>query len=139
MDDPIRIVIADDHPLFREGVALTLANENGLAVVAQADNAEAAFNAASELLPDVLLLDINMPGLSGIEIARRISAVTPSVRIVMLTVSEDQEDLMSALKAGARGYILKGVSARELAKAVRGLQRVRFTSRLLWLAAFCLK
>ncbi|MGB5061245.1 MAG: response regulator transcription factor [Candidatus Promineifilaceae bacterium] len=119
MTDTIRILIADDHPLFRQGVAMSLATVADFTVVGEAGTGEEAFTLAAELLPDVLLLDITMPGEGGIAAARRITAVWPVVRIIMLTVSEDQDNLIAALKAGARGYVLKGVSARELANAVR--------------------
>lgn len=121
MSDLIRILIADDHPLFRDGVAHSLAGEPDLAIVGQANSGEEAFTLTNDLLPDILLLDITMPGQGGIAAARRISAAYPVVRIIMLTVSEDEDNLMNALKAGARGYILKGVSARELATAVRAV------------------
>ncbi len=119
MPDTIRILIADDHPLFREGVAQSLASEPGFTVVGQASSGEEAFSLVSELLPDVLLLDVTMPGDGGIVTAGKVAAAWPVVRIMMLTVSEDQDTLMAALKAGARGYVLKGVTARDLANAVR--------------------
>ncbi len=121
MSDPIRILIADDHPLFRDGVAHSLASEPDLTIVGQAGSGEEAFDLANTLLPDILLLDIAMPDQGGITAARRISAACPVVQIIMLTVSEDEDDLMNALKAGARGYVLKGVSARELANVVRAI------------------
>lgn len=119
MSDSIRILIADDHPLFREGVAQSLASEPGFNVVGQAGSGEEAFSLVSDLLPDVLLLDVTMPGDGGIVTAGKVSTAWPVVRIMMLTVSEDQDTLMAALKAGARGYVLKGVTARDLANAVR--------------------
>lgn len=120
MTDGIRVVIVDDHPLFREGVATTLASSADIEVVAQGASADDAVRLANDLLPDVILLDISMPG-SGINAAASIAASCPVVKIVMLTVSEHEEDVIRSLKAGARGYILKGVTARELVNTVRAV------------------
>jgi two-component system, NarL family, nitrate/nitrite response regulator NarL len=120
MSEPIRVVVADDHPLFREGVVTSLRSMDGINVVGQAENAEEALRVVREELPDLALLDVTMPG-GGIEAARRITAACPATRIVMLTVSEDEDDLLAAMKAGASGYVLKGVSARELANVVRSV------------------
>lgn len=119
MSDAIRVLIADDHPLFREGVAHSLAAEPDIALVGQAASGEEALSLARDLLPDVLLLDIAMPGKGGLAAAAELAAACPATKIIMLTVSEHEDDLLSAFKAGARGYVLKGVSARDLANVVR--------------------
>lgn len=118
MSNPIRVVVVDDHPLFRDGVVHTLSSMQDIEIVGQGGTGEEAFSLAGELLPDILLLDINMPGMGGLQAAQQINARWPIIHIVMLTVSEDQDSLMAALKAGARGYVLKGVSARALANAL---------------------
>jgi len=121
VSDPIRVLIADDHPLFREGVAHSLAAEPDIALVGQAASGEEALSFARDLLPDVLLLDIAMPGKGGLAAAAEIAAACPATKIIMLTVSEHEDDLLAAFKAGARGYVLKGVSARDLANVVRAV------------------
>ncbi len=119
MSEPIRVLVADDHPLFREGVVHSLAAEPDMHIVAQAANGEEALRLARDLLPDVVLLDIAMPGWDGLATAAKITTACPATKIVMLTVVEDEDKLLAAFKAGARGYVLKGVSARELASVVR--------------------
>jgi DNA-binding NarL/FixJ family response regulator len=120
MSDKIQIVLVDDHPLFRAGVAYTLTAEPDMEVAGQGASAAEAVQLAQELLPDLILLDLNMPG-SGLQAAQTITATCPVTRIVMLTVSEEEEDLLASLKAGARGYILKGVPARELTRILRAV------------------
>lgn len=120
MPDTIRIVLVDDHPLFREGAAITLASAPNFEIVGQGINASDAVRLATDLLPDIVLLDISMPG-GGIEAARQISVACPVVKIVMLTVSEHDDDVLLALRAGARGYILKGVGGEELINIVRSV------------------
>jgi DNA-binding NarL/FixJ family response regulator len=118
MTEKIRVVLVDDHPLLREGVASTLEAEPDFEVVAQGSNAMEALTLARDSMPDVVLLDVSMDG-GGIDAARAIAAACPIVKIVMLTVSEDEEDVLAALKVGARGYVLKGVSGPELVRIVR--------------------
>lgn len=120
MSNMIDIVIVDDHPLFREGVAHTLSAEADLHVVGQGETAEDAIQLVGKLAPDLVLLDITMPG-SGLHAARAIAATYPSTRVVMVTASEEEDDLLAALKAGARAYVLKGVPARELIGILRAV------------------
>lgn len=118
MDEKTRVVVVDDHPLFREGVATIIASEPDLEVVGQGANASEAIKLANDLLPDLILLDIDMPG-NGLDAARKIAEHSPAVKIIVLTVSETEENLVSAIKAGAKAYILKGVAARELIRILR--------------------
>jgi DNA-binding NarL/FixJ family response regulator len=118
MADPLRIIVADDHPLLREGVVHALEIEPGWHVVAQADRGEQAVALARKLRPDIALVDLSMPGIGGIAVISQISAECPGTRSIVLTVSGDNDELMSALRAGAHGYVLKGVSALELRAAV---------------------
>ena len=118
MNEQIRIMVVDDHPLFREGVVQTLTLKREFQVVGEAERGEEAVRLAAELLPDILLLDIGIPG-GGIATAARVAGLCPATKIVMLTVSEDEKDLLAALKAGARGYILKGISGRELMRILQ--------------------
>ena len=113
MSEKIRIVIIDDHPLFREGVSATLQQKEEFSVVAEGANAEDALRLTQDHLPELLLLDIAMPG-GGIEAARAVAAACPVTKIVMLTFSEEEDNVLAALKVGAKGYILKGVSGNEL-------------------------
>jgi DNA-binding NarL/FixJ family response regulator len=119
MTEPIRIVIVDDHPLFRDGVFHSLVSEPDLAVVGQAGTGEEALRLASNLVPDVVLLDIGMPGWGGLATVEKLSQACPATKVVMLTVFDDEDRLLAAFKAGARGYVLKGLPARDLAHIVR--------------------
>ena len=120
-NDKTRIVLIDDHPLFREGVAYTLRSEPSFEVVGQGESLDEAVQLIADLRPDILLLDINIPG-GGIRTAEKIATSYPMTKIIMLTASSDDDDLVKALKAGARGYILKGVASRELISIVRAVQ-----------------
>jgi two-component system, NarL family, nitrate/nitrite response regulator NarL len=120
MSERVRIVVADDHPLFRGGVVRSLVEQGGFDVVAEAGSAGEALAAVEAHLPDVVLLDISMPG-SGLAAAAEIGSRFPAVGIVMLTVSEADDDLLGALKAGARGYALKGIAAGELVDVLRAV------------------
>lgn len=116
-----RVLIADDHELFRRGVADVLAAAD-FSVVAEAGDAAEALELARSHLPDVMLLDVNMPGGSGLDILPTLQSEIPVTKVVVLTVNEDEETLFSALKQGARGYIVKGVGGKELAAAIEAVQ-----------------
>ena len=113
MTGPIRIVVVDDHPLLLDGLVATLSADEELDVVGTAGDAASAVRAARDLQPDIALLDVAMPG-GGIEAARQIGPASPATRVVMLTSSENEDDLLAAMEAGAKGYVLKGVAGREL-------------------------
>ncbi len=113
MTEPIRILVADDHPLFLEGLVATLSGDEEMQVVATAVDSSTAVDAAREHRPDLALLDVAMPG-GGLEAAGLIATASPATRVVMLTSSENQDNLMAAMNAGAKGYVLKGIAGREL-------------------------
>ena len=118
--ETIRVAVADDHPMFRAGVVMSLREESGIDVVGEASDATTALALARSELPDVMILDIAMPG-DGLEAARQIAAACPATRIVMLTVSEDEDDLLAAVKAGASAYVLKGAGSSDLANVIRSV------------------
>ena len=118
---PIRVLVVDDHALFRRGICEVLRSEEGIEVVGEGEDGAVAVAVAEELAPDVVLMDVRMPGCGGIEATRRLAASLPSVRILMLTVSDEEEDLYDAIKAGAAGYLLKEISIEEVADAVRAV------------------
>jgi DNA-binding NarL/FixJ family response regulator len=117
MNETLRIVVADDHPLYRDGVVGTL-RAQGLDVVGEASTARDAARLVGQHEPDLALFDVDMPG-GGIAAAAAAHAASPGTRIVMLTVSEDEDDLVAAIEAGAAGYVLKGVAGRELVAILR--------------------
>ncbi|KSV63918.1 LuxR C-terminal-related transcriptional regulator [Sinorhizobium sp. Sb3] len=115
---PIRVAIVDDHPLFREGVTRSLSEIEGFEIVAEGSSKDDATQIAESLGPDIMLMDISMPG-GGLEAIPAILKIAPSQKIIMLTVSEDGDDVTTALDRGATGYVLKGVGARALAEVIR--------------------
>ncbi len=123
LDPPIRVLLADPHALFRRGVRLVLDDEPDIVVVGETGDGLEAADCIAELVPDVVLIDTRLPGLSGIEVTRRVRAATPNVQVAMLTVSESDDDLFAAIRAGATGYLLKEVSIEELPDAVRAVAR----------------
>jgi two-component system NarL family response regulator len=119
--EPIRVLIADDHELFRRGLRMVLEAEGDISVVDQAADGEAAVAKVGELAPDVVLMDLRMPRMDGLEATRRIREAFPMTRIIVLTVSDEDDDLFDAVKAGANGYLLKEVSIEEVADSVRAV------------------
>ena len=113
----LRVVVADDHPVFRDGLAMILA-ERGIEIVAEVADGQGALDAADAARPDVVLMDLTMPGLGGIEATRRLVARHPGVAVLVLTMSEDDDSLFAALRAGARGYLLKESAADDIVRAV---------------------
>ena len=119
--EQIRILIADDHAAFRAGLQALLRTAADLEVVGHVDSGDAAVAQAELLQPDVILMDINMPGLNGIEATRRILYTSPHIGILVITMFEDDDSVFSAMQAGARGYLLKGAPKTEILRAVRGV------------------
>jgi DNA-binding NarL/FixJ family response regulator len=119
--DPIRVLIVDDHALFRRGLEMVLAEEPGIELAGEASDGAEAVERAGEALPDVVLMDIRMPRSSGIEACRAMKEIVPSTKIVMLTISDEEEDLFEAIRAGASGYLLKDIPYDEVADVVRAV------------------
>ena len=115
----MRVLIVDDHALFRRGLQMVLKQEPDIEVVGEAADGHEAVGKAQELMPDVILMDVRMPKRSGIEATQRIKELLPHVKILMLTISDEEADLYEAIKAGASGYLLKEISIDEVADAVR--------------------
>ena len=119
--DGIRVLLADDHAAFRAGLASLLGTIAGVEVVGQAATGEEAVTRAASLQPDIVVMDLNMPGLDGIEATRRIVATSPHIAVLVLSMYEDDDQVFGALKAGARGYLLKGADRAELVRAIRAV------------------
>lgn len=116
---PIRILIADDHALLRQGIKNVLELEKDFIIVAEAGDGEEAVRKAGEFAPDIVLLDINMPRLSGLEVTKRIRAAYPEVKVIILTIHDDESYVVEVVKAGAAGYLLKDIEPGMLVKAIR--------------------
>jgi two-component system NarL family response regulator len=117
----VRVLVVDDQALFRRGVIVVLSAHDDIEVVGEASDGEEAVAKAQQLRPDVVLMDVRMPRLSGIEAARHIRRILPGTEVLMLTVSDDEEDLYESVKAGANGYLLKEVAIDEIAETVRAI------------------
>jgi NarL family two-component system response regulator LiaR len=116
----IRVLLVDDHKLVREGLKIYLGTEPGIAVIGEAEDGASAAQLAAQLKPDVILMDLMMPGSDGVEGTRLCLAASPASRVIVLTSMPDDERVMPAIRAGALSYLLKDVSAEELAAAIRG-------------------
>jgi DNA-binding NarL/FixJ family response regulator len=116
---PIRVLIVDDHPIVRQGVHSVLANHADIQVIGEADSAPRLFACLESLKPDIVLLDIRMPGQNGIEITQRLKRERPETKVIILSTYDDDEFLFGALRAGAEGYLLKSASPQVLASAIR--------------------
>jgi DNA-binding NarL/FixJ family response regulator len=121
VEGTIRILIADDHAVYREGLLAVLSPEPEMEVVGEAATGKEVVERAAELRPDVILMDIQMPQINGIEATRRILEVDPGVGVVVLTMFEDDDSVFSAMRAGARGYVLKGADPSEILKVLRAV------------------
>lgn len=128
----LRILIADDHELVRRGVRTLLEAEPGWSVVAEASDGQEALEKAKETKPEIVVLDISMPRLSGLETARRFKNMFPQVKVLMLTVHDSERLALEVLNAGARGYVTKSDTARDLVNAIEALRRDKtfFTARV---------
>jgi DNA-binding NarL/FixJ family response regulator len=121
--EPIRILIADDHTLFRDGLRALLNSVSDTEVVGEAATGEDAVAQAAALQPDVILMDIQMPDLNGIEATRRVLHASPHVGVIVVTMFEDDDSVFAAMRAGARGYVLKGAGQDEMLRAIRAVAR----------------
>jgi DNA-binding NarL/FixJ family response regulator len=119
----VRVLVADDHPLFRSGLTTALRLSGTVEIVGEASSGVEAVAAAAELRPDVVMMDLHMPDLDGIEATRQIVANDPEVGILVLTMLEDDESVLAAMRAGARGYLLKGADADEIVRAIEAVGR----------------
>src|SRR5215211_4373161 len=122
-EESTRVLIADDHYLFRYGLRTMLARLEGFEVVGEAASGEEAVQKAAEVLPDIVLMDIQMPKMNGIEATRRVVEHNPGIGVVMLTMFGDDDSVFAAMRAGARGYVLKGADAEEVLKVVRAVDK----------------
>jgi DNA-binding NarL/FixJ family response regulator len=117
----IRVLVADDHPVFRRGMRAILGAEPDTELLGEATDGEEAVTLALELRPDVILMDLNMPNLNGIEATRRILQANPDTAILMLTMFEDDKSILAAMRAGAHGYVLKGADGAEMLRAIHAV------------------
>ena len=120
---PIKVLIADDHVFYREGVRALLSTVNEIEVIAEANNGEEAIAQADECEPDVILMDLKMPGLNGIDATRRIHETHPDIGVLVITMFDDDDSVFAAMRAGARGYLLKDADKDEVVRAIVAVER----------------
>ncbi|HLX33056.1 MAG TPA: response regulator transcription factor [Gaiellaceae bacterium] len=119
MSDPVAVVIADDHPLFRRGLRASLEGDEGIVVVGEAETGEQAVSLALELQPEVVVMDLQMPSTNGVDATREIVRESPHIGVLVVTMFEDDDSVFAAMRAGARGYLLKGADNEQIVRAVR--------------------
>lgn len=122
-DGSVRVLIVDDHPLVREGLVAVLRSRGGFEVVGEAGDGEEALRLCTELLPDVVVMDLNLPGINGVQATQRLVASSPGTAVLVLTMFEDDDSVFAAILAGARGYLLKGASQDSVADAIESVAR----------------
>lgn len=119
--EPLRVLVADDHPMFRDGIRALLSSSPDAELAGEAATGEEAVALAAELQPDLVLMDVQMPGMGGIEATRRIVSESPHVRVLVVTMFEDDATVFQAMRAGARGYVLKGANYQEMLRAIQAV------------------
>lgn len=119
--EPLRVLVADDHPMFRDGIRALLASSPNAELVGEAATGEEAISLAVELQPDLVVMDVQMPGMGGIEATRHVVAESPHVRVLVVTMFEDDTTVFKAMRAGARGYVLKGANYQEMLRAIQAV------------------
>lgn len=122
-EEPITVLLADDHPMFRDGLKVAFAAITGVEVTAEASTGVEAVQLAAHHQPDVVIMDVNMPGLNGIEATRRIVTESPHIGVLVLTMFDEDENVFRAMRAGARGYLLKGAGQADIVRAVHAVAR----------------
>ena len=127
MTKPIRVLLADDHALFRAGIRSLMQTLDGIEIVAEASNGREALDLCKTHRPDVVLMDIIMPQLNGLDATARLAAISPQTRTIILSMNANEEYVLQALRCGAAGYLLKNISPWELEQAIRAVARARPT------------
>ncbi len=120
-EETLRVLIADDHPIFRDGIRALLASVPDFEVTGEAATGEEAIAAAAASQPDVVLMDLQMPGIGGVEATRQILFASPHIRVLIVTMFEDDYSVFTAMRAGARGYIIKGANSSDMLRAIRAV------------------